>query len=42
MKEVKLYTRNLCGWCVDAKHGEPVGQVHWPRIVSASPHQHLK
>jgi glutaredoxin-like YruB-family protein len=19
MKEVKLYTRNLCGWCVDAK-----------------------
>jgi glutaredoxin 3 len=32
MKQVKLFTRNLCGWCVDAKdylntHGIPFEEI---------------
>ena len=32
MREIKLYTRNLCGWCVDAKeylkeHGIPFEEI---------------
>ena len=32
MRQVKLYTRNLCGWCIDAKdflkaHGIPFEEI---------------
>ncbi len=32
MREIKLYTRNLCGWCLDAKeylkeHGLPFKEI---------------
>ncbi|MGA2138450.1 MAG: glutaredoxin domain-containing protein [Verrucomicrobiia bacterium] len=32
MREIKLYTRNLCGWCHDAKeylkqHGLPFEEI---------------
>jgi glutaredoxin 3 len=41
MKEVKLYTRNLCGWCVDAKeylkeHGIPFQEIDVGRDPAAN------
>ena len=41
MKEVKLYTRNLCGWCVDAKeylkkHGIPFEEIDVGRNPAAN------
>jgi glutaredoxin-like YruB-family protein len=40
MKEVKLYTRNWCGWCVDAKdylkdHGIPFREIDVGRDPAA-------
>ena len=41
MKEVKLYTRKLCGWCIDAKeylkqHGIPFEEIDIGRDTAAA------
>ncbi len=41
MREIKLYTRNLCGWCLDAKeylkeHGLPFEEVDVGRDPAAN------
>lgn len=41
MREIKLYTRNLCGWCVDAKeylktHGIPFEEIDVGRNPAAN------
>ena len=41
MREIKLYTRNLCGWCVDAKeylkkHGIPFEEIDVGRDPAAN------
>jgi glutaredoxin-like YruB-family protein len=41
MREIKLYTRNLCGWCLDAKeylkkHGLPFEEIDVGRDPAAN------
>jgi len=41
MKDIKLYTRNFCGWCVDAKeylteHGIPFQEIDVGRDPAAN------
>ena len=41
MREIRLYTRNLCGWCVDAKeylkkHGIPFEEIDVGRDPAAN------
>jgi glutaredoxin 3 len=41
MREIKLYTRNLCGWCLDAKeylkkHGLPFEEIDVGRDSAAN------
>jgi glutaredoxin len=41
MSEIKLYTRNLCGWCVDAKeylkkHSLPFEEIDVGRDPAAN------
>jgi glutaredoxin 3 len=41
MKQVKLYTRNLCGWCIDAKdylkqHGIPFEEIDVARDTAGA------